>query len=73
MPCVINIGIRPTVNSGSDVRVEAHVYDAPGQSLDLYGESVELEFTKRLRDEKRFENLEALKAQISKDIESARA
>jgi len=72
MPCVINIGLRPTVNSGSDIRVEAHVYDAGGQSLDLYGETVELEFTKRLRDEKRFENLEALKAQISKDIENAK-
>jgi len=73
MPCVINIGLRPTVNTGSDIRVEAHIYDSPGQSPDLYEEFVELEFIKRLRDEKRFENLEALKAQISKDIESAQA
>ena len=72
MSCVINIGYRPTVSGEArELRVEAHIYDQPEQPLDLYGEDVEIEFIKRIRDEKRFDNLEALKAQITKDIASA--
>ena len=74
MPCVINIGVRPTVSSGlPERRVEAHIYDVNGSGVNLYDEIVEIQFLKRLRDEKRFESLEALKAQIAKDIADAKS
>ena len=74
MPCVVNIGVRPTVDAGNHTQVEAHVYDneCSTANLDLYGETVEIQFLKRLRDEQKFENIEALKRQISKDIDAAR-
>ena len=64
---VINIGNRPTFNL-TGVVVEAHLlnFDA-----DLYGEELKLEFIERLRDEQKFESLDALKIQIGKDIEVA--
>lgn len=64
---VVNIGNRPTFNL-TGVVVEAHLlnFDA-----DLYGEELKLEFIERLRDEQKFENLDALKVQIGKDIEVA--
>lgn len=67
---VTNIGTRPTVNNGTDVTVETFLLDYDG---DLYGQTVRLEFYKRLRDEMRFDSLEELKAQIAADADSARA
>jgi riboflavin kinase / FMN adenylyltransferase len=68
-----NVGIRPTVN-GSVRRVEAHLFDfpPPGESGDLYGQELTLEFVKRLRGEKRFESLDELVKQIHHDLEEAR-
>lgn len=67
---VTNIGIRPTFESNqSEAVVEAHLLGFEG---DLYGKEMELEFVKRLRDERKFENAEALLARISRDIERAR-
>jgi riboflavin kinase / FMN adenylyltransferase len=62
-PAVCNLGVRPTVD-GARLRVEAHVLGFAG---DLYGRPVRLQFTHRLRDEQRFPNLDALKAQIAAD------
>ncbi len=68
---VVNIGIRPTLGGiAPTVRVEAHLLDVTG---DFYGQEVELSFVKRLRDEARFENVDALCAQISRDVQAARA
>ena len=67
---VTNVGTRPTVNSGSDITVEACLLDFEG---DLYGQSIRVEFYRRLRDEIRFDSLEALKHQIETDAESVRA
>lgn len=61
---VTNVGTRPTVNNGTDVTVETYLLDFDG---DLYGQTVRLEFCLRLRDEVRFDSLDALKAQISND------
>lgn len=61
---VVNIGERPTV-AGDKVTVEAHILDYSG---DLYGRSVDLKFYRKIRDEKKFENLDRLKEQIKKDI-----
>ncbi len=71
--CVINIGHRPTVTaSHSELRVEVHAYDVT-HDLNLYGESLEVEFHKRLREELRFASLEQLKIQIRQDIQDARS
>ncbi|RME60644.1 MAG: riboflavin biosynthesis protein RibF [Caldilineae bacterium] len=71
---VTNIGVRPTVN-GHRRQVETHIFDFPpaGQSGDLYGQTLVLEFVRRLRGEKRFESLDALVAQIHKDMDAARS
>lgn len=68
-PGVTNVGTRPTVNNGSDVTVETFLLDFDG---DLYGQTVRLEFWKRLRDEVRFDSLDALKARISADAAEVR-
>ena len=69
-PAVTNVGTRPTVNNGADVTVEAWLLDFDG---DLYGQRVRVEFHHRLRDEVRFDSLDALKAQIAADADATRA
>ncbi len=71
---VTNIGMRPTVG-GTERRVECHIFDfpQPGQDGDLYGKTMKLAFVQRLRPEQRFENLEALLAQIRQDMAAARS
>ena len=66
---VTNVGTRPTVNNGADVTVEACLLDFQG---DLYGRQLRLEFFDHLRDEVRFDSLDALKAQIAADAEATR-
>jgi riboflavin kinase/FMN adenylyltransferase len=65
---VANLGVRPTIPGatpqGSPL-LEVHI---PGFSGDLYGERVRVEFVRRLRDEQRFASLEALAAQIRRDV-----
>jgi len=65
---VANIGIRPTVN-GRTCLLEVHVFDFAD---DIYGRHVQVEFLAKLRDEKRFESIAALKQQIQKDEQTAR-
>lgn len=67
---VTNVGTRPTVNSGSDITVEACLLDFEG---DLYGKTLRVEFFRHLRDEIRFDSLDALKAQIAADADTTRA
>ena len=67
---VTNVGTRPTVNSGSDITVEAYLLDFEG---DLYGKTLRVEFFRHLRDEIRFDSLDALKAQIAADADTTRA
>jgi riboflavin kinase/FMN adenylyltransferase len=67
---VTNVGVRPTFeNQPALPHVEAHVLD---MNRDLYGQQVQLDFIDRLRDEKRFPNIDSLVAQIQLDIQSAR-
>jgi riboflavin kinase/FMN adenylyltransferase len=65
---VANIGTRPTFGEGAPT-VEVHLVDFAG---DLQGELLRVEFVERLRDERRFANAKALRAQIKKDIIRAR-
>lgn len=70
-PAVVNIGHRPTVdNPGSAISIEAHVIGFTGN---LYGQTLTLQFRRRLRDERRFPTLDALRAQIAADIQAATA
>jgi riboflavin kinase/FMN adenylyltransferase len=67
---VLNIGYRPTLQSGTpQLRVEAHLLDFNG---DLYGEELEVTFVQKLREEQRFPSLEALREQIGRDVATAR-
>lgn len=68
-PGVANVGVRPTVNDGTLANLEVHLFDFDG---DLYGERLDVEFVIKLRDEKKFESLDALKAAIAVDQQAAR-
>jgi riboflavin kinase / FMN adenylyltransferase len=69
LPVVTNVGYRPTFRDGRDLVAEAHVIDFTG---DLYGFEVDLSFEGRLRGEIRFDSVDALRAQIARDVEAAR-
>ncbi len=71
-PAVANIGFRPTLGGARPdaPRIEVHLLDYSG---DLYGVHLELEFVARLREERRFDGLDALKRQIAADVGAARA
>lgn len=67
---VVNIGSRPTLRDPKpQQRVEAYLLDFNGE---LYGEEMEITFLEKLRDEKKFPSLDALKEQIGRDIAEAR-
>lgn len=66
---VINVGYTPTFG-GKELKIEAHLPDYHGGPL--YGAAMTIEFIDRLRDEMRFSDIEALKAQIRRDIDQAR-
>ncbi|MCE9520392.1 MAG: bifunctional riboflavin kinase/FAD synthetase [Verrucomicrobia bacterium] len=67
---VANLGLRPTVETGaSDRALEVHLLDFDG---DLYGSEMEITFVQRLREEKKFADIEELKKQIVQDIAAAR-
>ena len=69
LPCVLNKGRHPTLPEGA-ATVEAFVLDFTG---DLYGQRVRVDFLAFLRPETRFPDKEALRAQIARDTENARA
>jgi riboflavin kinase/FMN adenylyltransferase len=68
-PGVANVGRRPTVQ-GVREQLEVHLLDFQG---DLYGKHVKVDFLRYLRPERRFESLDALRQQIQKDEQEARA
>jgi len=67
-----NLGLRPTVeNEEGERRLEVHIFDL--ESDEFYGEELEACFLEFLRPEQRFENLEALTAQVHSDMDRARS
>lgn len=68
-PAVASLGTRPMVN-GVEPLLEVHLFDYQGE---CYGAELEVEFVARLRDEQRFESLEAMVAQMHRDAAAARA
>ena len=69
LPSVANLGIRPTIVGVPKLLLEVHVLDF---SADLYGQHVQVEFLHKIRDEMKFDSLDALKNQIAKDVAVAR-
>jgi riboflavin kinase/FMN adenylyltransferase len=67
---VANIGRRPTIGAGLESRLEAHFFDFAG---DLYGQELSVALHTYLREETRFDSLDALRAQIALDAAQARA
>jgi len=66
---VTNIGIRPTVESKGKVHLETHIFDF---DKNLYEEVISVAFLHRLRDERKFESIDALRAAIEDDCRTAR-
>jgi riboflavin kinase/FMN adenylyltransferase len=69
LPAVMNIGTRPTFEGDGRMLTEAHLIDFEG---DVYGRRVEASFLTRLRKERRFSDVEALREQIASDVDAAR-
>ena len=68
-PSVTNIGVRPTVDQSGRVSIETHLFNV---DRNLYGARMRVGFVQRLRDERTFESLDALKTQIQADCDRAR-
>lgn len=70
LPGVANVGLRPTVEANAKRPIlEVHVFDFAG---DLYRRNVRVTFRRRIREERRFDGLDALKAQVARDMVEAR-
>lgn len=67
---VASIGVRPTFESDGARTVEVHIFDF---DRDIYGEDLTIEFVRRLRDELKFDSVDALIAQMDDDAANARA
>ena len=67
-PAVVNVGMRPTFDGRARL-VEAHLLDA---APDLYGQTLTVAFLDRIREERRFPSVDALRAQIAADVVAAR-
>lgn len=65
-PAVVNIGCRPTVCGNGETTVEAHL---PGFSGDLYGKHLRVNLIRRIREERKFADLDSLRRRIALDIE----
>ena len=63
---VANLGVRPTIAGFSKLNLEVHLFNF---SKNIYGKHAHVTFLKKIRDEKKFENIDALKKQIHIDID----
>ena len=66
---MLNIGSRPTLDNGTEQSIEVHIFDC---DTDLYGNRLEVELIEFLRKEKKFDDLDSLKAQLKADEEACR-
>jgi riboflavin kinase/FMN adenylyltransferase len=69
VPAAVNVGVRPTFESGRGVLIETYLID---RNEDLYGRTLRVAFVERLRGEKRFPGVEELIAQMRIDVEDAK-
>jgi riboflavin kinase / FMN adenylyltransferase len=68
-PAAVNVGVRPTFETGRGLLVEAYLID---HNEDLYGRNLRVAFVRRLRGERRFSGTEELIAAMNRDVEEAR-
>lgn len=68
-PGVANVGVRPTVSGSTRPILEVHLLDFTGN---LYGERIDVEFHRKLREEQKFESIDKLQEQLQKDIAEAK-
>jgi riboflavin kinase / FMN adenylyltransferase len=68
-PAAVNVGVRPTFETGRGLLIEAYLIDFEG---DLYGQNMRVAFVERLRGERRFPSVEDLIAQMHRDVDEAR-
>ena len=66
---VTNVGTRPTVNDGNQLTIEGYILDFAG---DLYGQKIQMEFYKYLREERKFPSFEALTAEVMHNADQTR-
>jgi riboflavin kinase/FMN adenylyltransferase len=69
VPAAVNVGVRPTFETGRGVLIETHLID---RNEDLYGKTLRVAFVERLRGEKRFPSAEDLVAQMQRDVDDAK-
>jgi len=69
LPSVANLGVRPTIAGVPKLLLEVHVLEFSGN---LYGQHVKVEFMHKIRDEMKFDGLDALTAQIANDVAVAK-
>jgi riboflavin kinase / FMN adenylyltransferase len=69
VPAAVNVGIRPTFESGRGVLIETYLID---HSEDLYGKTLRVAFVERLRGERRYPQVEELIEQMHRDVEDAK-
>lgn len=69
LPSAVNVGVRPTFETGRGLLVESHIID---HDEDLYGQTVEIAFLERLRGERRYDGVEPLIEQMHIDVAQAR-
>ena len=67
-PAAVNVGVRPTFETGRGLLVEAHLIGFDG---DLYGKQLRIAFLERMRGEKRFESVDELVDQMQRDLAQA--
>ncbi len=70
LPGVASLGVRPTVTSEGAAVLEVHLFDF---SRDIYGSQVRVEFLHKIRDEEKYPDAQALRAQIARDCDVARS
>ena len=68
-PAAVNVGVRPTFETGRGLLIEAYLIDFDG---DLYGQTLRIAFVERMRGERRFDSVDALVEQMKRDVEQAR-
>ena len=69
VPAAVNVGVRPTFESGRGVLIEAYLID---REEDLYGKTLRVAFVERLRGERSYPTVEELVAQMRRDVEDAK-
>ncbi|MDP2808824.1 MAG: bifunctional riboflavin kinase/FAD synthetase [Rhodocyclaceae bacterium] len=70
LPGAASLGVRPTLGEGLKPVLEVHLFDF---DREIYGEHLTVHFLHKLRDELKFDGLDALKAQIARDVETTKA